>query len=157
MVKRIAMGIILACLVAMPTVAQDFEKGLAAAMGGDYAAAVKQWRPLAAKGHAKAQSYLGFMYLQGRGVPQDHAQALKWYKKAAAQGDARALIYLRKRKGQGASQTKGLAVLWLSLSSIKRSKNGPTAQDVVAKSIKPAEPAKDRKKAKVRQGLYDKK
>src|SRR3989442_15463719 len=39
-------------------------------------------------GDAHAQFNLGWLYHDGRGVPQDYAQARQWYEKAAAQGNA---------------------------------------------------------------------
>jgi uncharacterized protein len=38
---------------AVSTHAQDFDKGLAAAQSGDYATALKEWRPLAEQGVAE--------------------------------------------------------------------------------------------------------
>ena len=38
--------------------------------------------------------YLGLLYDNGKGVPQDHAEAVKWYRKAAEQGDADAQCQL---------------------------------------------------------------
>ncbi len=35
--------------------AQDYDKGLAAAQSGDFATALKEWRPLAEQGNAEAQ------------------------------------------------------------------------------------------------------
>ena len=55
MLRRIAIGLVLALLVALPATAQDYQKGLAAHRLGDYATALMEWRPLAAKGHARAQ------------------------------------------------------------------------------------------------------
>src|SRR5438128_292832 len=46
------------------------------------------------QGNPKAQLYLGSMYGNGKGVPQDHAEAAKWYRKAAEQGYAKAQWYL---------------------------------------------------------------
>ena len=43
-------------------VAQDFQKGLAAAQAGDYATALQEWTPLAEAGDAAAQYNLGIMY-----------------------------------------------------------------------------------------------
>ena len=43
------------------------------------------------QGAASAQYNLGFMYLNGQGVPQNYAEAAKWYRKAAVQGDVDAL------------------------------------------------------------------
>ena len=45
---------------------------------------VESQKELAAQGYSWAQVTLGFMYSQGRGVPQDYAEALKWYRLAAA-------------------------------------------------------------------------
>jgi hypothetical protein len=67
-----------------------FEDGLAAHKRGDYATALKLWRPLAEQGLADAQYTLGIMYANGRGVAQNYAEALKWYRMAAEQGNVAA-------------------------------------------------------------------
>ena len=51
--------------------AGPFENAIAAAQRGDYATAVRLWRPLAEQGNAPAQFHLGFMHGMGQGVPQD--------------------------------------------------------------------------------------
>src|SRR5216684_6916578 len=66
------------------------EDGLIAYERGDYAAALRLWRPPADRGDAAAQYNLGVMYLNGQGVPQDYAAAATWYLKAADQGYAAA-------------------------------------------------------------------
>ena len=43
----------------------DYGKGYAAYDSGDFATALREWRPLAEKGDARAQSNLGFMYTKG--------------------------------------------------------------------------------------------
>ena len=43
---------------------------------------------------APAQMYLGAMYAQGIGVPQDYAQSRQWYNKAADQAVAEAQLAL---------------------------------------------------------------
>jgi len=48
MLKQIAIGLVLALLVALPAWAQDYKKGLPAAKRGNDAAAFKEWRHLAA-------------------------------------------------------------------------------------------------------------
>ena len=68
--------------------AQDFQKGFAAYDAGDYATALKEWRPLAEQGIAGAQYNIGQMYRNGTGVLQDYAEAVKWYRLAAEQGYA---------------------------------------------------------------------
>src|SRR5262245_51286937 len=60
--------------------------GAAAYARGDYATALRMWRPSADQGDAIAQNNLGVMYEKGRGVPQDYAAAVSWYRKAADQG-----------------------------------------------------------------------
>src|SRR5216684_1314717 len=58
--------------------------GLDAYRNHDYAAALRYWRPLADEGDATAQGYLGMLYVNGRGVPQDYVQALMWFSLAAS-------------------------------------------------------------------------
>ncbi len=77
---------ILLSLLATPAWAGLVE-GVAAYNRRDYATALREYRPLVNQGHAIAQSYLGFMYDNGQGVPQDYAEAAKWYRKAAEQGE----------------------------------------------------------------------
>ncbi len=62
-----------------------FDEGVAAYDRGDYATALKEYRPLAEQGHAAAQYNLGLMYANGKGVPQDFIQAHMWLNLAAAQ------------------------------------------------------------------------
>ena len=51
------------------------------------AEAAKWFRKSAEQGHADAQSSLGGMYEDGKGVPRDYVQAHKWYNLAAAKDD----------------------------------------------------------------------
>ena len=43
-------------------------------------------RAAADQGYAAAQYFLGLMYAEGRGVPQDSAEAVNLYRQAADQG-----------------------------------------------------------------------
>ncbi len=61
-----------------------FDEGAAAYYRGDYATAIREWRPLAEQGMADAQYNLGVMYKKGLGVPQDEAQAHMWLNLAAS-------------------------------------------------------------------------
>ena len=83
-----------------------FKEGLAAYEKGDYAEALKEWKPLAIKGHAKAQYKLGVMYGDGRGVAQDYKEEARLYGLAAAQGnaDAQYSLGLMYANGQGVAQ-----------------------------------------------------
>jgi len=74
---------------------------------------------LAEQGVRPAQSYLGFMFETGRGVPQNYTEAAMWYRRAAEQGDSLAqyslgLLYDR---GQGVPQDIVEANKWLNLST----------------------------------------
>ena len=40
----------------------DFQKGLTAYKSGDFATALREWKPLAEQGNVNAQFNLGFMY-----------------------------------------------------------------------------------------------
>jgi TPR repeat protein len=77
----------LAVLLFSPTEgwSADFQKGLDAANSGDFATALREWKPLAEQGHARAQYNMGVMYENGQGVPQDNKTAVKWYRLAAEQ------------------------------------------------------------------------
>jgi uncharacterized protein len=72
----------------------DSQKGLTAAQNGDFATALREWKPLAEQGDASAQYNLGVMYYYGQGVPQDDETAVKWYRLAAKQGNADTLFNL---------------------------------------------------------------
>ena len=60
--------LLLTLLVGNPAFSADFQKGFDAADKGDFATALKEWKPLAEQGDADAQYYLGLMYAQGKGV-----------------------------------------------------------------------------------------
>jgi TPR repeat protein len=101
MMLRWMMLVALSLLVSFPSWSADFGKGLAAAERGDYATAIREWRPLAEQGDAKAQYNLGVMYKKGMGVAQDYGQAVKWYRRAAEQGYAEAQNNLGVMYGNG--------------------------------------------------------
>ena len=94
--------------------AGPFEDGFTAVQRGDYAAALKLWKPLADQGYSDAQYNLGVMYDNGKGVPQDDAEALKWYRKAADQGLAQAQYNLGVMydEGKGVPQDYAEALKW---------------------------------------------
>ena len=70
--------------------AADFQKGFEAHLRGDYAAAIREWGPLAAQGDPRAQFNIGNMFDFGKGVTEDNVQAVYWYKKSAEKGNASA-------------------------------------------------------------------
>ena len=90
------------------------EHALAAERLGDWKSAFLLLKPLAEQGDATAQFDLGFIYENGKGVPQDYAEAMKWYRKAADQGNADAQNNLGTMyaNGQGAPQDYTEAIKW---------------------------------------------
>ena len=103
----------------------DFDKGLAAAQSGDYATALREWKPLAEQGYASAQLNLGVMYNNGRGVPQDYETAVKWYTLAAEQGTAVAQYNLGTMYalGNGVIQDNVYAHMWLNIAAVSLMQN----------------------------------
>src|SRR5579862_7032168 len=78
-----------------------FEDAVAAHERGDFATAIRLWRPLADQGNADAQYALGVIYYFGQGVPHDCAAAASWFRKAADQGNATAQFNLGLMYGNG--------------------------------------------------------
>ncbi len=70
--------------------AQSLGQGLSAFDRHDYVTASRAFIPLAERGNAAAQTYLGLLFETGRGVPQNYTEAAMWYRRAAEQGDSRA-------------------------------------------------------------------
>ena len=61
-----------------------YEDGLVAYASGDYATALRLWRPMAEQGYPGAQNNLGVMYRDGLGVPEDDMQAYIWFSLAVS-------------------------------------------------------------------------
>ena len=103
----------------LPSYSSDFDKGLTAYNNGDYATALKEWKPLAEEGDVDAQYHLGVLYDNGDGVPQDYKEAVRWYKLAAEQGVAEAQFNLGNMyyDGQGVSVDYKEAVRWFTLAA----------------------------------------
>ena len=109
--RRCAVGHFLIALIAAMLLlsagglahAQSLRDGVAAYNRQDFVRASNIFIPLAERGVAPAQTWLGFMFQTGRGVPQNYTEAAMWYRRAAEQGDSLAqyslgLLY---DKGQG--------------------------------------------------------
>ena len=97
----------------------DFQKGVNAAQRGDFATALREWKPLAEQGDASAQFNLGLMYDNGDGVPKDGKTAVKWWRLAAEQGHAKSQynLGLMYEDGQGVPQNDKTAVKWYRLAA----------------------------------------
>ncbi len=128
---------------------------MAAYQRGDYATAIREWRPLAKQGMAEAQFTLGFMYGYGQGAPQDYAKAMGWYRKAAEQGDADAQhnLGVMYGNGQGVPQDYAQAHMWYNLAASKfppgEDRDAAVKnRDIVAKMMTPAQLSEAQKLAR---------
>ena len=135
---------------AVPAVAGPWEDGGAAYDKGDYATALRLWRPLGEQGDAAAQHNLGVMYSSGRGVPQDYAAAVSWYSKAADQGYVSAQNNLGSRyySGWGVPQDYVQAHMWFNLGATQGDAKATKNRDTVAEKMTPAQIAKAQKLAR---------
>jgi hypothetical protein len=130
-----------------PVAAGPFEEAVAAYKRGDYATAMQLWRPLADQGNTIAQNYLGVMYAQGRGVPQDFAVAVSWYRKAADQGYAVAQYNLGAMYAIVPDYVS--AHMWFNLAAAAGYKNAASNRDVVAAGMTQAQIAEAQRLADV--------
>ena len=128
----------------------DFQKGFAAYKSGDYATALREWRPLAKQGDADAQFYLGGMYDTGRGVPQDYKTAVKWYRLAAEQGNDTAMFTLSVtyEDGQGVKQDLVYAHIWRSIAAMNGDFVASMQIDGLEEKMTPAQIAEAQKLAR---------
>ena len=80
----------------------------------------------AEQGDASAQYFVGLMYDNGRGVPQDYKEAVRWYRAAAEQGHSNAQNNLgfTYHWGQGIPQNYVQAHMWYNLAA-----SGLTGED----------------------------
>ena len=118
--RGLVTGVLFLAVALTPVVAVSgsFEDARDAYNSGDYATAERLWRPLAEQGDADAQFYLGVMYENGQGVPQNYAEALKWHQLAAEQGNAGAqynLGLMYSSGQQGVPQDFLRAHIWFNL------------------------------------------
>jgi TPR repeat protein len=115
----------------------DFNSGCAAFERGDFAAARKEWAPLAEQGHPQAQFRLGCLYTFGQGVPQDYAMALRLYRLAADQGDADAQNNLGGLYAEGLGVRADLveAYKWFELAAERGHEMAGRNRDFIAGSL----------------------
>jgi len=131
----------------------SLRQGVSAFNRQDYVSASRSFIPLAERGVASAQSYLGFMFETGRGVPQNYTEAAMWYRRAAEQGDSLAqyslgLLYDR---GFGVPRDIVEAGKWLNLSTAAAPPRAREARarirDAVASKMTRGEIARARSRA----------
>ena len=104
---------------ASPSIAlvTEYQKAIDAYKRSDYKASYNLILPLAEKGFAKAQYYLGVMYGNGKGVAKDYSKAIKWWNDAASQGSGKAQYILGEIYIEGKVAVKSFknAKYWVEL------------------------------------------
>jgi uncharacterized protein len=120
--KLVLLGAFLCALVAAgPAAAGPLQAGIAAYNAHDYPAAARLLLPLAQHGNPMAQTYVGFMFQNGRGLPQNYVAAADWYRAASEQGVpvAQFQLGLMYDKGHGVPQDYVLAYKWLNVATAR--------------------------------------
>ncbi len=80
--------VLLGLLLVSSSAMAGLQEGIDAEESHNWAAAYKEFKPLAAKGNPVAQYYLGFFYEQGYVVQKNYQEAWKLYYKSAQQGNS---------------------------------------------------------------------
>jgi TPR repeat protein len=110
-------------LIGATTTSPAFADGLTRETGaynrGDYAHTARELALAAARGNARAQAQLGFMYENGFGVPQNYVVAADLYQSAAAHGDAfgQSRLGLSYDRGHGVPPNVIFSYAWLNLAA----------------------------------------
>ena len=137
--RTLTWSLALPSFLALTASAADFSAGLNAYQKKDYAAAIKEWRPLAEKGDAPSQFNLGLLYVDGLGVPQDYNQALTWFERSAQQDYEKAQLNLGAMYGGGKGVKRDYiqAYKWLNVCAAKGDQKCVAQRDLVAQKLKP--------------------
>lgn len=131
---------VLSLLLAMPgPVWSGLEEGFTAVSRGDYATAIREWRPLAERGDANAQHNLGVIYEYGYGVAKDYREAMDWYLKAAEQGLAASQYNLgvMYNNGEGVTRNYVQAHKWFNIAGEHGIKDVSQNLEIVTKKMTP--------------------
>ena len=91
----------------------------------------------AERGSIAAQSYLGLMYANGEGVPEDDAEAVRWFRLAAEQGSSLSQLNLgvMYANGEGVPEDDVLAYMWLNLSAAQGNETARGNKDIIEQSM----------------------
>jgi TPR repeat protein len=120
---------------------------------GDYAQAAYLLLPKANAGAAVAQSFLGYQYQYGLGVPKSYEEAARWFHRAAEQGEPTAQFFLGLLydRGQGVAEDPVEAEKWLDLAAAHaprpKREHWATMRDTIAAKMTMDELAEARRRA----------
>ena len=118
---------------------------------GDYARAARLLLQRAEAGDPTAQSFLGYQYQYGLGVPKSYEEAAHWYHRAADQDEPSAQFFLGLLydRGQGIAEDPIAAEMWLDLAAAPKAKRAywTTMRDTIAGKMTLDELAEARRRA----------
>ena len=132
-IRRFAFALAVSALCfASSAKADALSVGMRAFAQHDYVRASSLLLVEAERGSPVAQTYLGYMYQYGLGVPQDYVFAASWLHQAAEQGEptGQFLLGLLFDKGYGVPQDWVEAEIWLNLAAAHE---GGNQQDYFAR------------------------
>jgi len=109
--------VLLSALAAAPAEARDAAQRAYA--HGYYVLSARLFLFEAERGRAIAQTFLGYQFQNGWGVPQSYEEAANWFLRAAEQGEPSAQFYLALLydRGQGVEENPIEAAKWLDLAA----------------------------------------
>jgi len=115
-IRTALIAVFMACTVAGQAAwaSGETDAALQAYRDGNYPAAIKIWRKLAAHDNPDAQYALGVAYLKGHGVEWNLTEAIAWFERAAQAGHISAMFNLAGIfwEGRGTQQDFSRAVHW---------------------------------------------
>jgi TPR repeat protein len=120
--RRLTAALFATLVIGAATMTQGLADELTRGTGSYYrsdARAVRELALAAARGNARAQAQLGFMYENGFGVPQNYVVAADFYQSAAAHGDVfgQSRLGLSYDRGHGVPQSVIFSYAWLNLAA----------------------------------------
>ncbi len=135
--------------VTSPLNADLVNEGMRAYSQGDYKKALEILQPRAEEGNYGAQYYLGEMYLEGRGVPQNTAKALELFR-AAAEGNRPYPQYrlgAMHAAGNGVKKDPKTAYMWFELAASFGLEKAANRRHALEKELSPQDIAEAKKMA----------
>ena len=119
----------------------EFRRGLAAFNTGDFATALKAWRPLAEQAEPRSEAGIGFMYHRGMGVVVDDNAAAFWLTRAAEHGQAEGQLMLGIRfyYGRGVPQSYVRSYAWCDLAEDNGNADATLCRDAALEAMPNAE------------------
>jgi TPR repeat protein len=115
----------------------EFRRGLSAFNTGDYATALRLWRPLAEREEPRSEAGIGFMYHRGLGLGVDDREAAVWLRRAAEHGQAEGQLMLGILfyYGRGVTQSFVRAYAWCELAEISGNSDATLCRDAALESM----------------------